>query len=156
MTNVEFATVATAVYAAVVSTVVLVWDVVKWRMAGPRLRVTVQTRLVRLGNGQIDPTTYLGAQVTNCGDRPTTLMSFGALTYKNDWLAFVQANRPDLGLIFPGGPGVRTLPLVLEPGQQWQGLVPQEDVESLTKSKCVMIAIYHSHSPKPVLTRVMF
>jgi hypothetical protein len=128
MTTVEFATVATAVYAAVVSTVVLVWDVVKWRMSGPRLRLTVQTRLALLGNGQLDTTTCLGVQVTNYGDSPTTLMSFGALMYKNDWLALVQADRPEFGLVFPEGPGVPILPRVLEPGQQWLGLVPRADL----------------------------
>ena len=156
MTTVEFATVATAVYAAVVSTVVLVWDVVKWRMSGPRLRLTVQTRLVLRGNGQIDPTTYLGVQVTNCGDRPTTLMSFGALMYKNDWLALVQADRPEFGLVFPEGPSVPVLPRVLEPGQQWLGLVPQADLVEMARDRCLMVNVHHLHSPKPVRQRVMF
>lgn len=156
MTNVEFATVATAVYAAVVSTVVLVWDVVKWRISGPRLRVVVQTQLRLVGNGQLDPVTYLGVRVTNYGDRPTTLLSLGALVYKNDWLAFIQRDRPDIGLIFPEGPGVPLLPLVLEPGQQWQGLVNQETLVPMAQKKCVMVAIHHSHSAKPAIRRLMY
>ena len=156
MTTAEFATVVIAVYAAVVSTVVLAWDVVKWRMSGPRLRITVQVNLMFVGNGKLDPTRYVGAQVTNCGDRPTTLQSFGAFIYKNDWLASVQSNRPDICMIFPEGHGVQTLPLLLEPGQQWRGLIEQSAVESIAREKCLMIAIYHSHSPKPALHRVMF
>jgi len=77
------------------------------------------------------------------------------MIYKNDWLAFVQRDLPDMRLGFPEGPGVPRLPLVLEPGQQWEGLINEETLLPMAQKKCVMVAIHHSHSTKPVLRRLV-
>jgi hypothetical protein len=154
MTTAEFATTAVAVYAAVVSTLVLAWDFVKWRMSGPRLRIILHMPVMLSGNGQDESIPYLAVTVTNVGDRPTTLNRFGAMVYKNDWLALVQRNRPECSLFFPGMPTAKRLPLVLEPGQQWQNFVVQSDLMTFASGKYLMISIFHSHSAMPALQHV--
>lgn len=74
-----------ALYAAVVATAVLVWDVIKWRRAGARLKGTVTANMVTFGMGQMDDQAYVVIDVDNIGDRPTTISGVYLKGYANRW-----------------------------------------------------------------------
>jgi hypothetical protein len=91
-------------WGAVISTGVLVWDVVKWRLAGPRLRLTVTSGMESINIPEYEGKMLMNAQVVNRGDRSTTITNLGFLYYKNVWNRL--RNRPDRSFII-GTPNTR-------------------------------------------------
>jgi hypothetical protein len=144
MTTAEFYTVATAVYAAVVSTIVLAWDVVKWRMQGPRLRVSI-TRAYFIGGS--DSNWYVGVEVANFGDRPTTLSNIRVSVHHRG-LGWRGKERYSLALL--DLPYTQSLPIVLAPGETWKAKLPPAGLEQHASSGQLAVCISHSHSPQPV------
>ena len=152
----EFYTVAIAVYAAVVATAVAIWDVVKWKMQGPNLEVQVQSGMKLYGGGATDDREFIVLRVTNRGDRPTTITTMGYLLYRDDFVAWWSRNSNTWAAIVPNPSEVQPLPFVLAPGLQWVGM--GEQVAELTKkarSGCLMCAVYHSNTNKPIMRQVV-
>ena len=156
VTVVELLTVAIAVYAAVVATAVAIWDVVKWKMQGPRLEVVAQSGIRLYGAGQADDRDYIVLRVTNRGDRPTTLTNMGYLCYRNDFAARWSRNSSTFAAIVPNPSDAQPLPFVLAPGVQWVGMGIQDgEISRMARSGCLMCALYHSHTNTPVVRRVV-
>ena len=156
MTTVEFYTVATAVYAAVVATAVAVWDVVKWKMQGPNLEIEVQSGMKLYGGGATDEREFIVMRVTNRGDRPTTITNMGYLQYRDDFVARWDRNSNTFAAIVPNPSDAQPLPFVLAPGVQWVGMGVQDaELSQMAKSGCLMCAVYHSHTNKPIMRQIV-
>ena len=156
MTTAEFYTVAIAVYAAVVATAVAVWDVVKWKMQGPNLEVEVQSGMKLYGGGVPDERKFIVMRVTNRGDRPTTITNMGYLLYRDDFVARWSRRSATFAAIVPGPSEAQPLPYVLAPGVQWVGMGEQDaELAQMAKSGCLMCAVYHSHTNKPIMQQVV-
>ena len=156
MTTAEFYTVAIAVYAAVVATAVAVWDIAKWKLQGPRLQVEAQAGMKLYGGEAPDERTYIVMRVTNRGDRPTTITNMGYLQYRDDFVAWWNRNGNTFAAIVPHPSDAQRLPFVLAPGVQWVGMGEQDvELTRLAKTSCLMCAIYHSHTNKPIMRRVV-
>jgi hypothetical protein len=140
-------------WGAVISTGVLVWDVVKWRLAGPRLRLTVTSGMESINIPEYEGKMLMNAQVVNRGDRSTTITNLGFLYYKNVWNRL--RNRPDRSFII-GTPNTRQpLQYELKPGVTWSGIAIQTDeVEKMAHDGYLTCAVYHSHQNRPVKARV--
>ena len=85
-------------WGAVIATGVLVWDVIKWRLSGPKLRLTVRSGPETIGAVAHTSSMSIIAEVVNYGNGPTTLTSLSFLFYKNSFHRLL--NHPD-GII-PG------------------------------------------------------
>src|SRR6266850_3902506 len=70
-------------WGAVLSTIVLLWDIYKWRTAGPKLRVVAQSGLEGINMPELDGKILFSIDVTNYGDRPTTITSVCLMHYSS-------------------------------------------------------------------------
>ena len=137
-------------WGAIVASIILIWDVYKWKTDGPKLNVFLSPNMKTFGDPSRDAITWVAVTVTNVGSRPTTLKSTGMWYYKNRidyW-----RHKVLFAAIFPNPNDRFPLPTVLKPGEEWVGLIPQERLyENIEdKSGCMTIWLSHSHSNKPI------
>ncbi len=93
------------------------------------------------------------ANVTNYGDRPTTINALCYFYYekqklfrKTPWRCYVVPNQND----------AQELPFELKPGTEWRGLAIQDpEVEDMAQTGVLDLLVYHSHSTKPLRRRVI-
>lgn len=144
-----------AVYAGVVSTIVLAWDIWKYRHSGPQLDVAVQTGMKMVGDPQFKDKTLMTMRATNRGDRPTTLTHFTLHKY-DSWWQFVRKRASYNAIVNTWGPGIQRTPHVLQPGEVWTGIADQTaDIEQMARDGRVYLGLVHSHSKKTILRRVL-
>lgn len=155
MTSNELLTLIIAAYAAVVSTFVLGWDVYKWLDAGPKVRMTASAKMKIVGNGHIDPNTYVCFTAYNLGDRATTITNLGFVFYDSWVKAAFRRKRPDKAFIITVPSQAQVIPYRFEPGAQWMGTAIQDEKVSDMASRGFLYAVlYHSHGGSGVRSRV--
>ncbi|MBI3370533.1 MAG: hypothetical protein HY017_02085 [Betaproteobacteria bacterium] len=141
-------------WGAILATIVLFWDVYKWRAAGPKLRVSVQSGMESINMLQYDGKTLILVNVSNYGDRPTTFTNLGYLYFTNLWNRIRR--RPDKAAIIPNPSDVHPLPHELKQGSLWSGIAIQDDqVTKWAKEGRLYCVLYHSHSERPIYRRVV-
>lgn len=141
-------------WGAGVATVVLAWDIAKWLKAGPVPILSAQGGMFGLGAGLSADTKYITVRVTNRGERPTTLNSFGMFSFRND--VDRRARNPDHSYFFLPTTG-QPLPCYLQAGSVWNGFVEQRsDIDDVLHNGLLEIRAYFAHSDKPVVSLVEF
>lgn len=70
-------------WGAVLSTVVFLWDVYKFRRAGPKLRFRTRGEVVLIPSD--DKRTFVSSEVVNYGDRPTTITNLCVAYFEKPW-----------------------------------------------------------------------
>jgi hypothetical protein len=146
MTTNEIWTLGIAGYAAIVSTFVLGWDAYKWFHAGPQVQLTASTGMKIVGNGMLDPNTYVSATAVNLGDRATTITNLGFTYYESWFKAYLRRNRPSKAFIITSPSQAQSLPYRFEVGAQWMGLANQgEDVKQMIREGYLFVVLYHAH-----------
>ena len=148
-------TLVIAVYAAVVASATLVWDWWKWLHVGPDLYVTAQADMKTFNMPQFDHKTVLVINVTNRGDRPTTITHFTVHGFSTWWKWFKK--RPDFSAIVNVANDMRPPPHVLEPGGTWTvPCLQDEELVALSKNGGrLALGLSHSHSKKTIYRRVI-
>ena len=145
-------------WGAVVATVVFIWDIYKWKTQGPKLKVTVSPNMVVMGDPTREGKTWVSISVTNVGDRPTTIKGVGMEHYQSRWLRL--KSTADKAAVFPNPNDNYPLPRILNPGEEWRGLIPQArddlgiDLAALSRSGHLMIWLSHSHSSRAIKKRL--
>jgi hypothetical protein len=146
MTTNELWTLGIAAYAAVISTFVLGWDAYKWLDSGPKVKLTASSGMKLVGNGQVDPKTYVSATAVNLGDRATTITNLCFIYYESWFKAMVRRKQPDQAFVITVPSHSQPIPYRFEPGAQWMGLVEQdESVVQMSRDGYLFIVLYHSH-----------
>jgi len=141
-----------AAYAAVVATVVLAWDVYKWKASGPRIRFSVSSNMKILQYPGISATaTFVNAKAINVGNLPTTITTLAIQHYKS-WLLWVLRRPDHRGVIL--NTALKPLPHILEPGTIWTGLIDQTCIEGFTRSGILFCELYLSHRRRPKTARI--
>ncbi len=141
-------------WGAILSTVVFLWDIYKHRTAGPRLRFTVQTGMETLNMPMYEGKTVILANVTNLGDRPTTITNLGYLYYEKR--KFFRKKKPDKAFVVPSPSSAQQLPFELKPGVLWSGIAIQDSqIEKWATTGILDMILYHSHANKPMRQRVV-
>lgn len=147
-----------AIYAAIVSTLVLIWDVFKWWNEGPKLRINVVPNTSLSGSIKAfeRDITYVMLDITNTGRSSTTILSVFICCYKNRisyWLnkksTMFHVTKPYLD-----STPVYKLPYKIEPGSIWTGVISQEYLEEFPKNFISSLEIRHSHHQKPKVKRI--
>lgn len=146
MTSTEIA----AWWGAVVASLVLAWDFYKWFATGAKLRIQIHPDLAIVGDPLQEDKNWIRVNVSNIGDRPTTLKSVGMEYYENVW-KWLQ-RRPGKVVIFPNPNQNLPLPRKIDPGEDWDAMIPQErkdkGLDFLQMAQDGRLLIYVSRSDK--------
>lgn len=141
-------------WGAILATVVLAWDIYKWRTAGPKLRTTVQTGMQSINMPQYDGKTLITVNVSNYGDRPTTITNLGYLYFPNYWRRF--RHWPEKAFVIPNPSDTQRLPFELKQGSLWSGIAIQDtEIAKMAKEGLLYCVLHHSHNERPIYRRVV-
>jgi hypothetical protein len=147
-------------WGAILATIVFVWDIIKWRLAGPKLRLTIRSSMKTVNMPEYEGKTLLIAEVVNYGDRPTTITHVVFFYYRNMWNRLRKhADQKSVALL----PNPRqTIPFELRPGNSWSGFAIQDQsvennktLEERAREGYLVCGIYHTHSTRPLKRRVL-
>jgi hypothetical protein len=142
-------------WGAMLSSVVFAWDIWKYRHAGPRLRFEVRAGMETFNMPQYNGETLIVANVTNYGERPTTITNLACFYFEKRWRA-IRGMKPDKVSIVVTPSSAQPLPHELKAGAIWTGFAVQEpEIERRAKSGFLYIVLYHSHSKRPIRRRVV-
>jgi hypothetical protein len=140
-------------WGAVLSTTVFLWDIYKWRTAGPKIRMTVQTDMEAINMTEHQGKTLLRIDVINYGDRPTTITNVIFACYSSAW-AQIRKNASKV-FVIPRPSTAQPLPFELKPGCVWTGIgIQDEKLEQAARSSRLFCFVCHSHRNRPLKQRV--
>jgi hypothetical protein len=140
-------------WGAILSSIVFIWDIVKWRLSGPRLRLRIRPGMESINIPQFEGKTIILAEVINSGDRPTTITHLSFSFYRDWWNALMK--RPDKSFIVSNPNPWLTIPFELRQGTSWSGYAIQtEDMEKMATEGYLFGFVHHTHSERPVRSRV--
>ncbi len=150
------ATDAAAWWGAVVASLVFIWDIYKWKTSGARLHVSASANMQYYDSlrGLDDNKTYVFVEVSNFGDRSTTITHLFGVYYTSYWGWFFR-KKPETQFIVPTPAFAQQLPFLLSSGSRWTGaLLQNEELEKMMTSGRFYCGVYHSGSKKPTKVRV--
>jgi len=148
-------------WGAGLATVVLLWDLYKWRASGPRLRVWAKGDQKQLRPGDWDKPgrvpgdeDWIRISVANTGTGATTIQGVGFSCFSSVWQKVIRRPERTYGLVAETNPFCQ-LPWKLNPGEEWTGLLPQyEPFANLLKSGALYCQVEHTVSTRPVFRKV--
>jgi hypothetical protein len=95
---------------------------------------------------------YISVTAVNRGNAPTTITHFCGYHTKNLWdlirrkrQNFVVNTHPGLG---------KQVPCVLAPGEEWQNMADQENLQESFKGGFLYIGVIHNQRARPVYVRI--
>ena len=141
-------------WGALISTILLVWDVFKWVHTGPIINVTVLPNMEVIGDiPNINNTkNFISVEAVNNGNRGATITHLVIFFYKSYKCYLLKKATKSFIAIPAFSP---QLPYLLNPGGRWiGGIVQQGDFEEMSQKGYLYCGIIHSGSKKPVLQRV--
>lgn len=143
-----------AVWGAVLSTIAIGWDVYKWRTTGPRLRMRLAVGMESYNIPEYEGKTLVVVNVTNRGDRPSTITHLGLAQYDAGWKAFLRKKASFSAWVAIPSTAQR-VPFELKPGVEWTGMIDQNsELETLARNGWLYATIYHSHEERPMRIRI--
>ncbi len=143
-------------WGAILATIVLAWDIYKWKTSGPQIRFTARPNMKTFNVPTHDGKTWVYVNVENIGTRATTITHLAFQYYKN-WFKKV-INKPNSSWIIGNAsvfPEYR-IPYVLNPGTIWQGCALQTDeLEEKSRKGYLICKLYYSQHKRPRKYRVI-
>lgn len=147
-----------AIYAAIVSTIVFLWELYKWFTSGPKLKLHITLSVQVRKISRVDQPLVM-LEVSNIGDRPTTISSVFFIGYDNWFKRFV--GKPSLQAIVNYGHDdypkllIPQLPKKLEVGDTFNHVCLQDEfVISNSTKKLFYLGVSHAFAKKPHLVRI--
>lgn len=141
-------------YAALVATTVAVLDFAKWKWSGPSICGETKTRWKTVGIPETEGKDVTFASLTNRGDSPTTLTSWGMYLYPAKG-SLHPKNRKASFVVVSGLGGLGKIPCKLAPGDTWQGMMEEnEKMQKMLAEGRVFFAFGFSHSDKEVMLQL--
>ena len=141
-------------YGAAIGTLVLFWDIYKWKMEGPRLsgKANANMELFDTVSRQQDAGKFLIVEIVNRGTATTTLTSFCLFHHPNQIYRILGLKKRSYFIPTPTG---SSLPFELTQGGRWTGGAKHNPELSQLLSKGVLFAaVHHTLSNKPYKIRV--
>lgn len=136
-----------AVYAALLSTAITIWEFIKWRHRNRiDLHCTPNMIIVPSSNpGQ----KYINFVVTNKGDKPTTLTHVLGY-YWPTWFDKLRNNERKAFIV-----KCDKVPCIVNPGERWSYQAIQDKyIEKLAQDGLLYLGVSHSMAKKEVLRRI--
>ena len=147
-----------AFYAAIVATAILIWDVVKWLRSGARVQLRVSSGMKTFNDP--DPRrkgkTYVIVITTNTGSSPTTITHLAVSHFKNRWDQLRRKFSFRGIVIIAQAANHLPLPHVLKVGEEWSGMIEQDDeLVRMAKNGVLHAEVYHSVGKRPARARII-
>jgi hypothetical protein len=140
-------------WGAILASIVFLWDIYKYRRAGPKLRVSVRPGMVMVPSN--DKRTFVVTEVVNTGDRSTTLTNLGLAYFEKEWSWKRLRNRPTKLAVTISPNTSEPLPWELKAGNLWRGMTEQTpEIRNWARTGVLYFDLYHSHRRKPLRRRV--
>lgn len=146
-------------WGAILSSIVFVWNLYKWKVKDSRLIMWLEPNSRIFGDKSGDGKTWISVTISNIGDKPTGLQSLG-MRYYASWSERL-IDKPQIKAVFPNPSANFPLPRVLKPGDHWVGLIPQDYVlndtslEEISQSGHLIIYVLYSTRLKEVRRRLV-
>lgn len=135
-----------ALYAAVLSTAIAVWEYIKWRNRHS-LKVICNANMIFLPSS--DTRKYVAVNATNMGDTPTTITHLALYYWREGRSRFFKRERKSF--IVP----TNQVPKVVSPGEQWMAQFEQTpEIEKMAKEGSLYVVVIHSLGKKEILSRI--
>jgi hypothetical protein len=145
MTGVEFL----AWWGAIVSTLVLAWDIYKWKTTGAKLTITSSVNMESYNIPEYEGKKLVTANISNVGDRATTITTVALVFYKSKFHKILGKSSKVFVLPLPST--VQPLPFVINPGAIWTAIGEQdEEVKEMAAEGILTWQVFHSQNRKPV------
>lgn len=141
-------------WGAGIATLVLGWDVYKWKTSGrPRIHVEVLPNRGIFNSPRHEGRTYVAVRVTNRGDRSTTITNLTGQWYRT--LLHLLLQRTKWGFVV-ASPGItQPIPHRLDPGAFWDGIIDQnKELEEHARTGVLLCRVYLSHTSRPITKRI--
>lgn len=146
-------------WGAVVATVVLLWDIIKWSGNRPRIRVNAKMPVSYFDSERakkeilpeeedFELETYCHIEITNLGSMPTTIVSVCC------------SNKPTKAIGLHSNHNIaihsgHTLPHVLGAGQLWSCRIPDSSVKNIASQYSkAYIRVNLSHKKRPLFAEI--
>ena len=113
-----------AIYAALVATSLLIWNVFTWLRSGPRLTGTVSVNMRYFPPIDSANSSYLMIYVINSGNADTTITHVVLFGYKNPFARYFRSKKPAKTAIVNHAVDAYPIPFVLKlarPSCRWLG-----------------------------------
>lgn len=143
-------------WGAVVATLVLGWDVFKWRKTGVHIHVSASPNMRTFGNvPNSDPDRpYVLVEVVNVGDRKIEITHLTGQYYTSRLQRLRRKNQQSFVVIKPAL--ATNFPCFLEPGERWLGGISQTpELEAFSRNGLLYCGVIHSQSKMPATVRVI-
>lgn len=146
-------------WGAVVASLVLGWDILKWARDKARLKVSVKGNMLVIGEPDDDQRHWIQVSVVNTGSRPTTIKMVGVDVHKN--LLLRMFGKAEESYAFPNAGRSATLPHRIQPGEEWFGLIPQinrtngMDLREMSQAKPLTILVAQTIKPTTIRKRLV-
>jgi hypothetical protein len=153
-------------YAAIVATLSLLFNLMKWVRERARLSVRIIptvyedggfSKVEKTPHGEVStPILYYHIEVINVGERPTTIMGVSATTRDTFWDKVLRSTKTFdgeigiVGSVFSPHYG-KHLPYVIGPGEVWSCRVPISRVDDLQQGGRPKLALTATCRQKPIL-----
>lgn len=143
-----------AIYGAVVATIVLLWDGVKWYADHQaKLDVHLSTGMRSYNIPNLEDKELMALRATNMSNRATTITHMTMQLYPS-WWAYLR-RKPSKSWIVVDQLLNQPLPYVLEPGKIWTGTgVQTEDISTMAKG-LLYVELIHALAKNSVRCRVV-
>lgn len=133
-----------AIYAALVSTALLIWDVVKWLRSGPILKGSASPNITTFNMGPMDDQTHLLITVDNVGTQPTTIKT----VYLKGFTSRLSRlfGKPARNAVLNSGlQHSYPLPYKLDVGSDFRASAVQTtELEEWSREHCLYVEIVHT------------
>jgi len=142
-------------WGAIVASLILAWDIIKWKTSGPKLRLTVGANQKTINVPGRDDKIWVSVRAENIGDAQTTITNMGLGYYKSRAHKIFKKHEQKYIVTIPD---VRQpIPYVIEPGRIWDGLAEQtKELEEMARNGYLEVEIYCANFTRPICKQVVF
>lgn len=144
-------------WGAIIATFLLLWDIYKYRHSGPIIKIDASPNMEAIGKipNNIKNKKYISVEVTNIGDRNTTITHLIMFHYKSLFRKIMKKKDKNMFIptpaLFPP-----PLPHILKTGERWLGGIEQtNELEEMSRNGYLYCGIYHSVEKKSIVQRVI-
>jgi hypothetical protein len=142
-------------YGAFIATLVLLWDIYKWKRSGPIINVSISPDMELISNvpDRLKGKILIFVQVVNSGNMDTTLTHLVIFHYSSFFKKIIKKKNMQAIVV---SALYTPLPYVLESGKIWQGGILQDKkLEEMSRNGYLYCGIIHASRKKPILQRVI-
>lgn len=142
-----------AVYAAILSTVIFVLEIIKWLFGGEKFKGRSNSNMIVIGGYPKDDNTYVYLSLNNVGSKKTTITNVGLYSFKG--VQKLRKHKPSKAAVVNHSDAGYAIPFSFEPGGEFCSRCLQtKDVVEWSNADHLYWAIFHSLSDKPILIRI--